>query len=246
MTAETTPRDKLSLGDERAGGTTHARLVAWVAEVAELTQPDAHPLVHRLGRGVDRADRRARRGRHVHPAQPGQEAELVPLRLRPDRRGPGRGPHLHLQPRRDGRRRHQQLDGAGRDEGDHDRALPRLDARSHDVRHPVLHGPAQRAEPDVRRRDHRLGVRRRLDAHHDPDGRRRAAPDRGAGRRLRPLPALGRRAARAGPGRRRRGRATTPSTSCTSPRSGRSGPTAPATAATPCSARSATRCGSPR
>ena len=41
MTAETTPRDKLSLGDERAGGTTHARLAAWVAEVAELTQPDA-------------------------------------------------------------------------------------------------------------------------------------------------------------------------------------------------------------
>ncbi len=41
MTAETTPRDKLSLGDERAGGTTHARLAAWVAQVAELTQPDA-------------------------------------------------------------------------------------------------------------------------------------------------------------------------------------------------------------
>ena len=41
MTAETTPRDKLSLGDERAGGTTHAGLAAWVAEVAALTQPDA-------------------------------------------------------------------------------------------------------------------------------------------------------------------------------------------------------------
>jgi phosphoenolpyruvate carboxykinase (GTP) len=41
MTAETTPRDKLSLGDgPRVGGTTHARLAAWVAEVAELTQPD--------------------------------------------------------------------------------------------------------------------------------------------------------------------------------------------------------------
>jgi phosphoenolpyruvate carboxykinase (GTP) len=41
MTAETTRHDKLSLADERAGGTTHGRLAAWVAEVAELTQPDA-------------------------------------------------------------------------------------------------------------------------------------------------------------------------------------------------------------
>src|SRR5918996_1105075 len=43
-----------------------------------------------------------------------------------------------------------------------------------------------------------------------------------------------------------RGRATTRSTSCSFRRSGPSGPTAPGTAATPCSARSATACGSPR
>ncbi len=41
MTAETTPRDKLSLVDDRVGGTTHAGLAAWVAEVAELTRPDS-------------------------------------------------------------------------------------------------------------------------------------------------------------------------------------------------------------
>ena len=72
-------------------------------------------------------------------------------------------------------------------------------ARPHDVRHPVRHGPPRRRAADVRRRDHRLGVRRRLDARHGPLRHQRAAPDRGARRRLRPGPALGRRAARARP-----------------------------------------------
>ena len=45
--------------DQRAGGTTHARLLAWVDEVAELTTPDRDRLVHRLRRGVDAAHRRS-------------------------------------------------------------------------------------------------------------------------------------------------------------------------------------------
>ena len=68
----------------------------------------------------------------------------------------------------------------------------------------------------------------------------------GEGRRLRPLPPLGgcTRSPTARP--TSRGRATTRSTSSTSPRPARSGPTARATAATRCSARSASRCASPR
>ena len=65
-------------------------------------------------------------------------------------------------------------------------------------------------------------------------------------RALRAGAALGRRPARRGPGRRRVAVLARRSTSSTSPRSARSGATAPATAATPCSARSATRCASPR
>jgi phosphoenolpyruvate carboxykinase (GTP) len=44
MSADTTHHDTSNTQnsyDDKAGGTTHARLAAWVAEVAELTQPDA-------------------------------------------------------------------------------------------------------------------------------------------------------------------------------------------------------------
>ena len=136
----------------------------------------------------------------------------------------------------------------GRDEGSDDRALPRLHARA--ARCTSSRSSWATSTPtvaDVRRRDHRLGLRRRLDARHGPLRRRRccaAIEETDAGLR----PGACTRSAPRSPTARptSRGRAPTRSTSSTSPRSARSGATAPATAATPCSARSATRCASPR
>ncbi len=146
---------------------------------------------------------------------------------------------------REGRRADQQLEGARRDARDALRPLRRLHERSHDVRRPVLDGPARLRQVRDRRPAHRLPLRGRLDADHDPDGRQGARGARAP--RATSFPASTRSATRSPtaprtpPGRRTRRR----STSSITPRPARSGPSAPATAATPCSARSAWRCGSP-
>ena len=73
----------------------------------------------------------------------------------------------------------------------------------HHVRHPLLHGAGRLADRQDRHRDHRQPLRGLQHAHHDP---RRHQGARGAGqrRRVHPLPALHRRAAR------RRARRTCP------------------------------------
>ena len=197
--------------------TTHARLLAWVQEMAELTTPDQVVW-------VDGSDEEWERltGKLVE-AGTFRRLDAKPNSFwcasDPQRRRPGRGPHLHLLGRRGRRRSHQQLDGPGRDEVGHDRAVPRVHARPDDVRHPVLHGPGRGREPDVRRRAHRLRVRRRLDAghgpHRQPRSSRRWAP---TGRSCRPCTPSAPRSTRAS--RTSRGPAATPSTSSSSPRSG--------------------------
>ena len=226
--------------------TRNARLLAWVDEMVELCQPDD---VHWFD-GSDEEHallcKQLVDAGHLHRARPGEAARLVLGALRPERRRPGGGPHLHLLGRRGRRRSHQQLEGPGGDAGQARRAVPRLDEGPHHVRGALQHGSARLAPLLHRRRDHRLALRRGEHAHDDarrPGRARRARPRR----RVRPLRALGRRAARRRRGRRRRGRATpTRSGSCTSPRRARSGRSARATAATRCWARSASRCASPR
>ena len=159
------------------------------------------PLVRRLGGGVRPPLPGAGRQRHLREALGREAAEFLPGPLRPGRRRQGRGPNLHLLGARGRRRADQQLARSGRDARRPQGAVQGLDARSHDVRGPVLDGPARVAHRPHRRPAHRLRLRGRLDADHDPDGQGR--PRRARRRwRLRPLPALARRAARRRPGGR--------------------------------------------
>ncbi len=204
------------------------------------------PLVRRLEGRIPGYAQGAGRRRHRDVAQPGQAAQLDPRALGPARRRPRRGPDLHLLEVEGRRRPDQQLVRSRRDEGDAHQALRRRHGRPHDVRRALLHGPDRLADRRHRRHGDRQRLRRRQHAHHDA---RRHEGARGA----RPKRRLRARHAHGGLSRCRRprpptcrGPATRPSTSRTSRRRARSGRTARATAATRCSARSATRCASPR
>ena len=95
--------------------TKHQGLLAWVQEVAELTQPDRVVFADGSDEECAAAVRAAGRGGHLQQAQREEAAELVPGAVRPVRRGARGVAHLHLFRARDRRRPDQQLDGPRRD-----------------------------------------------------------------------------------------------------------------------------------
>ena len=181
--------------------TTHKRLLAWVEEVAELTQPDADLLVRRFSGGVRRALRAPVGGWNLRAPLGRQAAEFLSLAIGSRRRRPRGGPHVHLLRARGGRRADEQLARPGGDARHARGPLPWLDARPDHVRGAVLDGPARLTDRAHRRAGHGLVLRGLLDADHDPHGPGRARRA-GRGWPLRALRALGGNAARG----RRRGR----------------------------------------
>ncbi len=181
--------------------TKHAKLISWVEEIAELTQPDS---VHWCDGSAEEYDSLAqelidagtfeklsdakRPNSYLARSSPKDVARVEDRtficstgrgRCRPD----------------------QQLAGPEGDARDPRRHLQGLHAGAHHVRGPLLDGPAGVADLPHRRAADRLRLRRLLDADHDPDGRQGA---RGARRRrrVRPVRALRRHAARRGAGGR--------------------------------------------
>ncbi len=180
--------------------TKHKGLLAWVQEVAELTQPDRVVFADGSDEEFERLAAQLVDGGHLQEARTTKKKPNSYLALSDpsDVARVESRTFICSERAEDRRRPDQQLDGPRRDARHHDRPVPRLHARPHHVRGAVLHGPARRRGPQARRRDHRLRVRRRLDAHHDPDGQGRAGQD-GRRRLLRQGAALDRRPAGAGP-----------------------------------------------
>ena len=180
--------------------TKHEGLLAWVQEVAELTQPDRVVFADgsdeenaRLCEQLEaagtfrRLDDKKKPNSYLALSDPSDVARVESRTYICSEREIDAGPTNNwMDPA--------EMRGIMTDlyRGSH--------ARPHHVCGAVLHGPARCRGPQARRRDHRLRVRRRVDADDDPDGQGRAGQD-GRRRLLRQGAALDRCPAGARPER---------------------------------------------
>ena len=129
--------------------TKHKGLLAWVQEVAELTQPDrvvfadgSEEEAARLSEQLveagtfQRLDDKKKPNSYLALSDPSDVARVESRTYICSEREIDAGPD-------------QQLDGSRRDARHHDRPVPRLYARSHDVRRAVLHGPLGAEDPKL-------------------------------------------------------------------------------------------------
>ncbi len=226
---------------------TNAKLLAWVDEIAALTTPDRIEWCDGSADEYDRLCQLLVEAGHLHQAVGRQAAQQLLGPLRPGRRGPGGGPHLHLlEPGVDAGPTNNWRDPAEM-RGVAHRPVPAGSMKGRTMYVvPFSMGPLGSAIAHIGVELTDSAVRGGLHADHDAHGQGRP---RGARRRrrLRALPPLGRCPAGRGPGRcplavRRREQVHRPL-----PRDPRDlVRTDRATAGTPCSARSASPCASRR
>ena len=153
-----------------SGMTSNQRLEEWVDEWAAILQPDDIYWCDGSAEEYDRLCQALVDSGTFTKLDEAKRPNSYWAHSDPGRRRPRRGPHVHLLRHRRRRRPEQQLARSGRDARRDDQALHRLHEGPHDVRRAVLDGPARLADRPHRRAAHRLRLRRRSHADHDPHG----------------------------------------------------------------------------